>query len=175
MKLLILDKDGTLVKPKSGNTFVQSPNDQELIEGVAETLEHYRGSGWIFAIASNQGGVAAGYKTIDDAMHEMMMCVDILHKQAGAGAWGVFCPDHGASAYDFDWFRSKCVDSDIKEGWRKPDPQMLLYIIQKELDWGYTLDEILFVGDRPEDEQAAKSAGINFMWAHDWIKEENWP
>ena len=39
-KLLILDKDGTLVRPKSGGRFVQSPDDQELIPGVVEVLEN---------------------------------------------------------------------------------------------------------------------------------------
>ena len=28
-KLLVLDKGGTLVRPKSGNTFVQCPEDQD--------------------------------------------------------------------------------------------------------------------------------------------------
>lgn len=27
----------------------------------------------------------------------------------------------------------------------------------------------LMIGDRPEDEAAAKSAGFEFLWAHDWI------
>lgn len=55
-KLLILDKDGTLVRPKSGNTFVQHPEDQEMIEGVAEAIARYIADGWTLAIASNQGG-----------------------------------------------------------------------------------------------------------------------
>jgi len=29
-------------------------------------------------------------------------------------------------------------------------------------------EEILFVGDRPEDEQAAANAGVAFQWAADW-------
>lgn len=56
VKLLVLDKDGTLVRPKSGNTFVQHPEDQELIEGVAEAIQRYVADGWQLAIASNQGG-----------------------------------------------------------------------------------------------------------------------
>ena len=55
-KLLVLDKDGTLTRPKSGNTFVQNPEDQELIEGVAEAIARYVADGWTLAIASNQGG-----------------------------------------------------------------------------------------------------------------------
>lgn len=55
-KLLVLDKDGTLVRPKSGNTFVQHPEDQGLIEGVTEAIARYIADGWTIAIASNQGG-----------------------------------------------------------------------------------------------------------------------
>jgi histidinol phosphatase-like enzyme len=55
-KLLVVDKDGTLVRPKSGNTFVQHPEDQELIEGVTEAIQRYVADGWTIAIASNQGG-----------------------------------------------------------------------------------------------------------------------
>jgi D-glycero-D-manno-heptose 1,7-bisphosphate phosphatase len=29
-------------------------------------------------------------------------------------------------------------------------------------------EEVLMVGDRPEDQQAASSANIPFMWAEDW-------
>jgi histidinol phosphatase-like enzyme len=57
-KLLILDKDGTLTRPKSGPTWVQHPEDQELIPGVAETLQRYRDDGWGMAIVTNQGGCA---------------------------------------------------------------------------------------------------------------------
>ncbi|MFO0448776.1 MAG: hypothetical protein ACK52I_08960 [Pseudomonadota bacterium] len=32
----------------------------------------------------------------------------------------------------------------------------------------YTPSEILFIGDRPEDEESAKAANIPFIWAHEW-------
>ena len=44
-KLLILDKDGTLVRPKSGNEFVQHPEDQELLPGVVEAIARYAANG----------------------------------------------------------------------------------------------------------------------------------
>jgi D-glycero-D-manno-heptose 1,7-bisphosphate phosphatase len=33
---------------------------------------------------------------------------------------------------------------------------------------GVKLDDCWMVGDRPEDEQAAAVAGINFIWADIW-------
>lgn len=56
MRLLILGKDGTLTKSKSGATFVQHPEDQELLPGVEEAIARYAADGWAMAIASNQGG-----------------------------------------------------------------------------------------------------------------------
>ena len=45
---------------------------------------------------------------------------------------------------------------------RKPGPGMLLEIIEQS---GEAKRDTLMVGDRPEDEQAARNAGVNFMWA----------
>jgi histidinol phosphatase-like enzyme len=58
LKLLLLDKDKTLVRPKSGAKFISHPEDQELIPGIAEALTHYRGNDWKPVIVTNQGGVA---------------------------------------------------------------------------------------------------------------------
>lgn len=63
-KLLILDKDGTLVRPKSGGEFVQHPEDQELLPGVADAIGRYAAEGWTMAIASNQGGCAWRQTTV---------------------------------------------------------------------------------------------------------------
>jgi D-glycero-D-manno-heptose 1,7-bisphosphate phosphatase len=57
-KLIIFDKDGTLIEPISGGTFVQHPADQQLRPGVARKLEQLRADGVSLAIASNQGGCA---------------------------------------------------------------------------------------------------------------------
>lgn len=65
MKLAILDKDGTLVLPKSGNTFVQNPTDQILMFGAIEGCQRLIDAGYVLAIASNQGGVASNHKTLD--------------------------------------------------------------------------------------------------------------
>lgn len=56
MKLCVLDKDGTLIRPASGAKFPQTPTDQELLPGVKEAIDRMRADGWTFAIASNQGG-----------------------------------------------------------------------------------------------------------------------
>lgn len=50
--------------------------------------------------------------------------------------------------------------------WRKPESGMIDTARQNET-WGRA--ETLMVGDRPEDEQAARNAGVDFLWADDFF------
>ena len=186
VRLLILDKDGTLTRPKSGQTFVQHPKDQELIPGVAEALQRYRNGGWVMAIASNQGGVAAGHKTLEEAIEEMKFAMELTGINTA-----FFCPDMtGDRCLWLDREKSgdqieyrELGDSNAIDGLncRKPAPGMLIVARSFQIWWEEDLIEIngvqtwkpdrcLMVGDRPEDQGAAQAAGINFMWAEDWIK-----
>lgn len=175
MKLLILDKDGTLVRPVSGEKFVQHPHDQELIPDVAEALARYAADGWAMAIASNQGGVAAGHKTLDDAIAEMRFCLRLL-VNAGYDSKDMiayFCPDAGdvcgivKGATDYFPYRER--DHHLKvSSYRKPSPGMIEAAIMEHKPMFSDFESVLFVGDRPEDKQAAANAGVQFMWASDW-------
>ena len=175
-KLLVLDKDGTLVRPKSGNTFVQHPEDQEVIEGVAEAIARYIADGWTLAIASNQSGVAAGYKSLNDAIAEMQYCLKLLPLPAATEAY--FCPDAGDTCWVVEKGFSTKLDYERPKKsyaglYRKPNAGMLLRICDREnytSDWRDIFEQKLMVGDRPEDEQAAQAAGFDFMWAEDWQK-----
>lgn len=170
MKLLILDKDGTLVRPASGEKFVQHPHDQELIPGVSEAIARYAADGWTMAIASNQGGVAAGYKTLDDAIAEMEYLGQLFRSIGQKEPHIVFCPVFdGSECYSMlrNWF-------DKDHGWsllhssrftpgfsfpgkyRKPNAGMLNALMSL-----HPSAEYLMVGDRPEDKQAAANAGVN--------------
>lgn len=180
-KLLILDKDWTLVKPISGGTFVQHPEDQELLPGVADTIAHYHAEGWEMVIASNQGGVTAGHKTLDDAIAEMRYCMRLLPQIA----FSLFCPDQGSDC----WFVGSAREINVLKVWkkfnafddlvgkfRKPDAGMLL-LSQYYHFWtperGGTLQpsNTLFVGDMDTDFQCAQNAGVEFIWASDWVRQ----
>lgn len=182
MKLLILDKDGTLVRPASGEVFVQHPHDQELIPGVADALARYTADGWTMAIASNQGGVAAGYKTLDDAIAEMKYCLSLLNAPLKTAA---FCPDNGktiefvSNFYDekegkfCSHYRKYLGDmyssnASLCGTFRKPNLGMI-HALVKHCCHEDEINHVVFVGDRPEDEQAAANAGVKFMWASDWV------
>ena len=165
--LIILDKDATLVEPASGNKFVQHPQDQQLLPNVAELLKRYYEDGWDIGMATNQGGVEAGHKTLEEAQQEVEYCMELLPYFSIA----VFCPTFegetawfkASSKMQMRWFEIHKFWVKEPSGFRKPDAGMLRLIAGTD-----KYDRILYVGDRPEDEAAAKAMGCEFMWAGEW-------
>ena len=172
MKLAIFDKDGTLVEPVSGQTFVQHPEDQQLLPGVAEGLAAMDADGYTLAIASNQGGVASGHKTLEDCVAEMFYCMKITEIPRALAAHSY--EEDGGAVLSFDLHEIAPHWGELtkaKRKFRKPASGMIDAIASRVLGhrlWHSAFEEILFVGDRPEDEQAAAAAGVKFMWADAW-------
>ena len=160
-KLIIFDKDKTLVKPKSRGRFVNFPKDQVLLTGVDEKIRRLREEGVLMAIATNQGGVSAGHKSLGAAKAELsyvMKLTQIKH--------GILCPYMGGR-------RACALTPDGVEmlqggeaSWRKPGGGMVLCCLKT---LGVEPRETLFVGDRPEDQQSAHSAGCQFRWAKNFF------
>ena len=174
-KLLILDKDQTLVTPASGHQFVQTPDDQVLIPGVAEALARYREAGWMTAIASNQGGVASNKKTLGSAIDEMLYAMSLTeismamaaHSYEADYGEAIFIDTTGAGMY---W--RPITNRQIR--FRKPGNGMIDYLatrISELRPWNDRI-EVLFIGDRPEDQSAAQAAGVRFLWAGEWLESE---
>lgn len=46
-KLLILDLDNTVRRPKSGAKFISDPLDQEIIPEAGSAIAHYKSQGWL--------------------------------------------------------------------------------------------------------------------------------
>ena len=114
---------------------------------------------------SNQGGVAAGKKTLLHACEEQRYTIELCSPLMAI----LFCTDwDGEICYrirlPFDIQRV----SQFLGQYRKPKPGMLL-----EAAYLYKADTLLYVGDRPEDEQAAVNAGIDFVWADAWRRGLN--
>lgn len=192
MNILILDMDGT-VRIKKGGTpgdikagFIASPEDQEIIPGAAQAIESYHQQGWLIVGASNQGGVAAGKKTLESCFKEQQytlklvpqidriyFCPDYEGKQLGIvdrNGWNLethFNPDLSSFQLknENDHINPQVLDAINKSysSFRKPEPGMIEYI-----KTSHECDRLLFVGDRTEDEQAAAKAGIDFQWTKDW-------
>jgi D-glycero-D-manno-heptose 1,7-bisphosphate phosphatase len=150
--LIIFDKDGTLVEYLDGRP-ANHPEEQKLLPGVAERIAQLKERGCKIAIASNQGGVAWGRISFDQAKALM----DDAAAKIRADAW-VFCPHDPRAAGKpgaNEKYATQCAC-------RKPEPEMLTKLMQQ---FGASPDETLYVGDRDEDREAARRAGVRFMWA----------
>jgi D-glycero-D-manno-heptose 1,7-bisphosphate phosphatase len=174
-KILFLDLDGTVRHTKSGTTFINEPEDQEIIPGVQNTIACY--PDYSIIGITNQGGIAAGKKTIENAIAEQEYTMHLLPELKVV----YFCPDFdGDLIYKVSrekhevWQRNQFLDpvsnKPFYQSFRKPGAGM----VQKAInDLGKIIDvkSSLFVGDSPEDQACAAAAGIPFMWAADWRGE----
>lgn len=184
VKLLLLDKDGTLIRSVSGGKFVNRPTDQAPISGAIDAIERYVAKGWTPIIASNQGGVAAGHKSLGDAIAEMEFALGLFPLIEEA----FFCPSPTDTGGDHCWRVWGCCDEarrirygkgediphrivseleeSLRDTFRKPNPGMLKLAIALH---NANPAACLMVGDRTEDEAAAQAAGVPFQWAHEWL------
>lgn len=154
-KLHIFDVDGTLVSTKSGSTFRKSADDWQWLPGRLEKLKDLRENGVKLAIATNQGGVAFGYMKAQDIQDELSR----MSEESGIIRDRCYvCFNHPKASVSY----LRCDDTS-----RKPGPGMLLEAMN---DAGVVPKDTLMVGDRPEDEQAAFSACVDFIHADEYFK-----
>jgi D-glycero-D-manno-heptose 1,7-bisphosphate phosphatase len=154
-KLVISEADGTLVRTKSGETFRKSANDWKWLPRRLQRIHSLIDSGIIVAIATNQGGVAFGYMKSQDIQDELTrMCIEARVYPDRL----YVCYSHPKAS--LDQYRE---DSDR----RKPGPGMLWEAMN---DADILPEDTLMVGDRDEDEQAAKAAGVDFIHADEYFK-----
>jgi D-glycero-D-manno-heptose 1,7-bisphosphate phosphatase len=166
-RILCLDLDGTVRRSKSGKTFIEGPDDIEIIPGMKELIWKYKNDGWRLIFISNQAGVAYGFKDVIQVRAENRQTIDLLRKEGSTPvSIGIFCPyDEKGKTEEYDWRSLR----------RKPMYGMLVEAeckLVEEYDIFPDWNNSLFVGDRPEDEECAKAAGIPFMWAHDFVKQK---
>jgi D-glycero-D-manno-heptose 1,7-bisphosphate phosphatase len=166
-KILFLDLDGTVRKSKSGATFINDPYDQELIDGVEDAIARYQG--WKIVGVTNQGGVIAGYKSLENCFEEQRQTLKLLPQMSLL----LFCTDGGDTMFRLSQQGLKMHGMAIlcnakKYGnFRKPNPGMIVF----GMKYSYSREnpeEVLMVGDRSEDQECAANANIPFMWAEDW-------
>jgi D-glycero-D-manno-heptose 1,7-bisphosphate phosphatase len=172
-KLIILDKDGTLVSPASGGDFVTHPEDQipKISQADIALLSKY----FDLCIVSNQGGVEAGHKTFKEAVKEMKYCLGLFPGVEAA----FFCPFFsGDSAYKVSLVYKTERMTSYAGFYRKPDIGMIRECkhLWRDQHHRNLLDsEVIFIGDRPEDEQAAAIAQVDFLHVNDFRVEDFLP
>lgn len=165
MSLLLIDLDGTLRQPLSGEIHPQHPKDQRIVAGANTAIRAYKES-WIVVGITNQGGVSAGYKTIQACIQEQQYTLQLFPELREI----YFCPDfEGKKCFRVTRHN---VHNHSKTKWsgqyRKPQSGMLQLAMVRHK---HTPQNSLYVGDRPEDEKAAQRAGVTFQWAWDWIEQ----
>lgn len=160
--LLALDLDGTVRHGKDElGRFVNEPEDVVIFPEAVEMMRRWKQGGGRVIAVSNQGGIALGHMTLQTCTATMVRTNKLTGKLFDKMAWCSHYPtaDHPEMA------RCWC---------RKPSPGL---IIESAMNLARQHNEYyppymgLMVGDREEDEQCAKLAGFDFMWAHEWRSE----
>ncbi|MGH2478886.1 MAG: HAD-IIIA family hydrolase [Ktedonobacteraceae bacterium] len=157
-KLILLDVDGTLGKPKSGGDFRETADDWEFFPGRIEACQKLVADGSKIITCSNQGGVCFSWSKFNE--EQITVVLESTAKAIGAMASLVACSSTNAKALD----RYRFDDPR-----RKPAPGMLLEAMKMA---GVSASETLMVGDRSEDQDAAKNCGVAFMWSHEFFLEK---
>lgn len=163
-KIIFFDLDGTLRQTKSGKTFINEPDDQQPIQGAKEALSYYQSKGFTCIGITNQGGVAAGHKSLQDAIEEQRITLKLFPELAQI----YFCPNYGGeSCYQLSQngqireFKAPQPEGYIDVSCRKPGHGMLIIAARPLAD----LSDCWMIGDRPEDQACAADAGAKFIWA----------
>ncbi len=164
MKIFFFDLDGTLREAKSGQTFINDPADQKPIAGAQKAVSYISSKGFICIGITNQAGVAAGKKSLESAITEQRITLDLFPELSEiffCHTWGEICYQLSRGNLPLE-FSAPLSGDGSKISCRKPGHGMLLLGAQSLADLSDGGDYWMS-GDRPEDEQAAKNAGINFI------------
>lgn len=152
---LCVDFDGTIRYSKHG-TFINKVEDILLYPDVEARLWEYRSQGFLILGITNQGGVAFGYKTMEQMQTELDATLALFtHNPFDAVQVSL---SHAEGTVEPFKHRSLL---------RKPETGMLAVSEVQMFHRGVVIDwdRSIFVGDRPEDEECARKAGIHFIHA----------
>ena len=147
-KAIFLDRDGTINKYMG---FVKSPDEFQLINGVAQTIKQLNDSGYLVIVITNQPVIARGEVTFDglNTIHNKM---ETLLGNEGAYVDAIYyCPHHPHSGYEGEVKELK-IDCEC----RKPKPGLILNAAK---DFNIDLENSWMIGDSEIDILAGKNAG----------------
>ena len=143
-KAIFLDKDGTLIPDVPYNV---NPDFISLQKGVVEGLKLLKDHGYVFAVISNQAGVARGYFKFND-LEKVKEKLNLLLNPQGIQIEGYyFCPHHPLG---------KVPEYSIACSCRKPEPGMILKAAR---DLEIDTPKSWMIGDILNDVEAGNKAG----------------
>lgn len=149
-RLIIFDLDGTLAEPEYGQSvFRKTGEGYSWLPQRYDMLLDLHKQAYI-AVATNQGGIAAGHLTYDETEQAIYNLLRTL-------------PFYVPFLFEPYSWTEQANGYEIYLPWRKPSPVMLLKLAEQ-----YPLitqQNVLCIGDREEDRTAARYAGFRFEWA----------
>jgi len=159
-KLYIFDADETL--RKAINTKRPYPiSDEQWILGdnVLEVISNYewknnKSDGLYYGIVSNQPGISRGEITNEDAFDLLLKMFESAFN---------FKPDINVVKFCPHQHNDRCEC-------RKPKIKLFQEIASY---WAVDTSQILFIGDRKTDEEAAKNFGCDFKFSSDFFSHKN--
>jgi D-glycero-D-manno-heptose 1,7-bisphosphate phosphatase len=158
--VLYLDIDGTVREGKDDplGKFVNGPEDVSVFPQATEMMRRWREGGGRIVGVSNQGGIALGIVSLERVLAAM---VETQRQTGGLFDKISFCRHHPLAP-----------KSEMSRCWcRKPSPGLVIEaahsLAERYIEY-YPPYMGLMVGDRDEDEQCARLAGLDFLWAADW-------
>jgi D-glycero-D-manno-heptose 1,7-bisphosphate phosphatase len=153
-----------------------------LFPDAIATMKQFKSKSFTIIGASNQGGVGKGHKSLENCIAEQAYTLELAYEADVAINEILFCPDYeGKTCLGVDgWMEENFISSsrDYSEqykdcsSFRKPSGGMIelaRFLYEDPFD----KNEIIFVGDRTEDEQAARAANVQFISADKW-REQFW-
>ena len=155
---IFLDRDGTINKY---NGFVRTPDEFELIPGVASAIRRLNESGYLVIVATNQPVIARGETTVE-GLNEIHNKMETLLGNEGAYVDGIYyCPHHPHKGYE-----GEVPELKIECDCRKPKPGLLLKAAE---DFNIDLEKSYMIGDTENDVLAGINAGCNTILLGDQI------
>lgn len=140
MQLVLVDRDGVINYESS--RYIKTADEWEAIPGSLEAIAKLGQAGYTIAVLSNQPAIAKGLMTYDDLNDIHAKMLHQLSKYHGAIHAFFICP-HCA--------KDKC-------NCRKPKPRLIHQAAER---FNASLDQVVFIGDRRIDMQAAIAAKVN--------------
>lgn len=184
MNRYLFDLDSTLIVG-----YMDRPDKDfapvELLPGVAETWKRLRWeTGNNLAIVTNQAGVAFGFISEEDVVLKLRHVASALGYAWIEVHYGADSPLEMESA---DWIDREGVlvfhvcythpkatveryqEDNLVSDRRKPSPLMIQEAVESRGGWESTP---IFIGDSPEDEKAARNAGVAFQWSQEFFRAD---
>ena len=145
-KAVIFDRDGVL---NVDHGYVFEPEKLEWTPGAKRAVRRCNEAGVLTIVATNQSGIGRGYydEAAMHALHEQMKA-DLAAEGARLDAI-YFCPFHPEAV-------SRALRHPDHPD-RKPNPGMILRALS---DWRLDRANVVLIGDKETDLEAARRAGV---------------